>query len=60
MSRYFLMALLFAIIAVGGVVLYGIGTVSELVARGAFGVGFLGAVASIAIAFARESTDSSP
>jgi hypothetical protein len=55
MNRYFLVALLFAIIAVGGVCLYGLGSASEPVARGAFGVGFLGACVTVAIGLYRKT-----
>jgi len=55
MSRYFLVALLFAIIAVGGITLYGLGSASETVARGTFGVGFLGACVTVAIGLYRKT-----
>jgi len=53
--RYFLVALLFAVLAIGGVVSFGLGLIAEPVARGAFGVGFLGACITIAVAFARKN-----
>lgn len=55
MNRYFLVALLFAALAIGGVVLFGLGALTEPVARGAFGVGFLGASVTIAVGLFRKS-----
>jgi hypothetical protein len=56
MNRYFAVALAFALLAVGGVVLYGLGSVTEPAARGAFGVGFLGACAAVAVGLYRATT----
>ena len=56
MNRYFAIALAFALLAVGGVVLYGLGHLTEPVARGAFGVGFLGACITVAVGLYRKTT----
>jgi len=56
MNRYFLVALVFAIVAVGGVTLYGLGQLTETFARGAFGVGFLGACVTVAVGLYRKTT----
>jgi len=47
--RYFLVALVFAVIAVGGIVSFGLGLIAEPMARGTFGVGFIGAAITVAV-----------
>lgn len=56
MNRYFLFALSFAVIAVGGVTLYGLGHLTEPTARATFGVGFLGACIVTAVGLYRKTT----
>jgi len=56
MNRYFAIALAFTILAVGGILLYGLGHLTEPVARGAFGVGFLGVCGAVAVGLYRATT----
>jgi hypothetical protein len=57
MNRYFAIALACALVAVGGVVLYGLGHVTEPAARLAFGAGFLAACLTLAVAWTKKASE---
>lgn len=50
-NRYFAVALVFTIVAIGGVVGYGLEYLSEPVARWTFGVGFIGVCVTMIVAW---------